>query len=145
MPTTSGYPNPVTRSELLDNENFGNPVNSVFTAAGGKSSLPANLMSLGFAGRTGMPGDIFNFRANQGGVFDNIDLTKWSEAERIEFLNKVASYGQDGSVSAQEHGQLSLMAANFSRNGDSEPAAVTANRLSGRRDFVPMGRNCVCV
>jgi hypothetical protein len=126
-PAAGGGTHAVTRGEILDNENFGNVVNTVFTAAGGQSYMPASLMPNAL-GRTGMPGDLFN-----GGDMSGIDMKKWSEAERKEFLNKVAEFGSDGTMlSWDEQSTLRNMAMGFSRNGDDEPAAVTANNAFGK-------------
>jgi hypothetical protein len=124
-PTADGGSKPITRGALLDNENFGNLVNSVFTAAGGASYSNPSIASLGW----GMPGGLFN--GEQNPLF-GIDLTKWSEAERIQFLSKVAEFGRDGTMmSGQEQGELRQMAMSFSRSGDNEPAAVTVNKGFG--------------
>jgi hypothetical protein len=127
-PTAGGYLMPITRGEILDNENFGNLVDSVFTAAGGKSSLPANLLGRGLT-FTGMPGSAFAPVGPQGWQQSG-DMTKWSESERIEYLNKVAEFGKDGTMSPQESGELAQMAGNFSRNGNNEPVAVTSTSHS---------------
>ncbi len=127
-PTASGGTNPVTRGQVMDNENFGNLVNSVFTAAGGKSSMPAGLQFAALA-RTGMPGDVFN----AGGTWrplSGIDMSKWSEGERVAFLNRVAEVGKDGVMSAQEQGELDQLAAGYSNNADNEPVAVTSTSPS---------------
>jgi hypothetical protein len=127
-PAAGGGTNTVTRGEILDNENFGNLVNTAFTAAGGKSYMPAPAV-MTVLGRTGMPGDLFN----GSGIGIGIDMTKWSEAERIEFLNKVAQFGSDGTMlSRDEQSTLHNMAMSYSRNGDNEPAAVTANTCFGK-------------
>jgi hypothetical protein len=124
-PTAGGGIRPVTRGEILDDENFGNLVNSVFTAAGGTSYTPA----LGFSGSlglSGMPGDLFD--GVKRSPLSEIDISKWSEAERTEFLNKVAEFGKDGTMlSWEEQSTLHNMAMGYSRNGDNEPTAVTAN------------------
>jgi hypothetical protein len=123
-PTASGGTKPISRGELLDNENFGNLVNSVFTAAGGTSYAPASPLIAGGMGLSGTPGDMFNGMGSRGPLW-GIDMTKWSEGERIQFLNKVAEFGRDGTMmSWEEQGQLRQMAMNFQSNGDNEPAAV---------------------
>jgi hypothetical protein len=126
-PTAGGYPLPITRGQILDNENFGNLVDSVFTAAGGKSSLPANLQGRGLA-ITGMPGSAFTPAGPQGVLIAG-DMTKWSEAERIDYLNKVAEFGKDGTMSSQEAAQLGEMAGTNIRNDDNEPIAVTSTSV----------------
>jgi hypothetical protein len=125
-PTAGGGTKPITRGDLLDNENFGNLVNSVFTAAGGASYANASIATLGW----GMPGGLFTGEPNP--LF-GVDLTKWSEAERIQFLTKVAEFGRDGTMmSGQEQGELRQMAMSFSQSGDNEPAAVTVNNGFGK-------------
>jgi hypothetical protein len=125
-PTASGGTKPITRGELLDNENFGNLVNSVFTAAGGTSYAPANPLIAGGMGLSGTPGGMFSGMGTRGPLW-GIDMTKWSEGERIQFLNKVAEFGKDGTMmSWEEQGQLRQMAMNFQSNGDNEPAAVVS-------------------
>lgn len=131
-PTASGGTRPITRGELLDNENFGNLVNSVFTAAGGTSYSPANPLIAGGMGLSGTPGGMFSGMGSRGPLW-GIDMTKWSETERIQFLNKVAEFGQDGTMlSWEEQAQLRQMAMNFQSNGDNEPTAVTANNGFGK-------------
>jgi hypothetical protein len=123
-PTAAGGTHAVTRGEILDNENFGNLVNTVFTAAGGKPLFSAPLLP-NFLGGSGMPGSIFT--STDRNALNGIDLTKMSEAERIAFLNKVAEFGRDGTLSREEEHQLKNMALGYCRDGDSEPTAVTAN------------------
>jgi hypothetical protein len=128
-PAAGGGTHAVTRGEILDNENFGNLVNTVFTAAGGKPPVVAGSLIL-TGSLSGMPGNLFN--NNNDSPLTGIDLSKWSEAERIEYLNKVAQFGSDGSLSWQEQGELRNMAMGYSRNGDNEPTAVTANNGFGK-------------
>jgi hypothetical protein len=127
-PAAGGGTRAVTRGELLDNENFGNLVNSVFTAAGGKPSGPAAL------GKMSTPGNLFN--GASAGYWQptntGIDITKMSEAERIAFLNQVAQFASDGTMSLEERGVLQNMAAGYSRDGENEPAAVTINNSTGK-------------
>jgi hypothetical protein len=123
-PAAGGGGYAVTRGEILDNENFDNLVDTVSQAAGGTSPKP------GFGA---MPGSIINGRSGlpaflSGTVGSNpVDMTKWSEAERIEFLHKVAQFASDGTLSRDELFALENMANGYSRLGDSEPTAVTAN------------------
>jgi hypothetical protein len=121
-PTAGGDARQITRGEILDDENFGNLVDSVFTAAGGKSSMPTMLLGRGLP-FTGMPGNAFA-PLGQRGPLTSVDMTKWSEGERIEYLNKVAEFGKDGAMSSQDSAELAQMAGNNSRNGDNEPIAV---------------------
>jgi hypothetical protein len=127
-PAVGGDPKQITRGEILDNENFGNLVNSVFTAAGGKSSMPANLQGRGLMDGS-MPGSAFA-PAGPRGVLGAGDMKTWSEAERVEYLNKVAAAGRDGVMSSQECAELGQMAGNNMRNGDNEPTAVTSTSTS---------------
>jgi hypothetical protein len=127
-PTAAGYPMPITRGEILDNENFSNLVDKVFMAAGGKSSLPASLQGRGLP-ITGLPGSSFVLAGPRGAALSD-NMSKWSEAERVEYLNKVAEFGRDGTLSAQEEGQLALLARNNLSGGDSEPIAVTSTSAS---------------
>jgi hypothetical protein len=131
-PTASGGAKPITRGEILDNENFGNLVNSVFTSAGGKPYLPPSPLIAGGLGLAGSPGSMFNTVGDRGGLW-GMDMTKWSESERIQFLNKVAEFGKDGTMlNWQEQAELRQMAMNFQRNNDNEPTAVTANNTFGK-------------
>ena len=89
-PTANGCPLPITRGQVLDNENFGNLVNSVFSAAGGKTSIPSGMFTKGL-GLFGAPGDMLSSASYMSGWSGGIDITKMSESERMAFLSKVAS------------------------------------------------------
>jgi hypothetical protein len=130
--TAGGGTKPITRGEILDNENFGNLVNSVFTGAGGKLYSPAPPLTAGGMGLAGSPGAMFNTGTGRDLLW-GIDMSKWSESERIQFLNKVAEFGKDGTMlSWQEQAELRQMAMNFQKNNDNEPTAVTANNTFGK-------------
>jgi hypothetical protein len=132
-PAAGGGGHAVTRGEILDNENFGNLVNTVFTAAGGSTpaagfgTTPGSIIYQ----RSGLP----TFLRGQGGS-DLVDMTKWSEAERVEFLNKVAQFASDGTLSRDEQFLLENTAMGYSRLCDSEPAAVTASKAFGKATVI---------
>jgi hypothetical protein len=134
-PTASGYPKPITRSELLDNENFGNLVNQVFAAAAGKPAVPDSMMTgtrMFQNTLLGVPQNFFS--SDNNGWSRGVDITKLSESERMTYLNKVAEFGKDGSISGEESAALLVLATELSRGGANEPIAVTSTGYSFSRN-----------
>jgi hypothetical protein len=113
----------VTNAQLLDDEGF---VILVYTAAGG--TKPVGLLAPPFG--SGLPGSAFSppqFNSPLWGA----NISNWSGAERVAYLQKVAEFAKDGVIDAKENAALRDMAMSFSRSADGAPVAVTLKPIVG--------------
>jgi hypothetical protein len=83
---------PITMAQLQNDEGFRKLADDVFMTAGGQGRQIGGTTLL-LRG----PGAVMG-----SGNFGGADLAKWSAEERISFLQEVAKYGTDGSVSDSE-------------------------------------------
>jgi hypothetical protein len=131
----------VTKGQLYDDESFSALADQVFLAAGGQPKpamqLPPNVKgTVAVFGRpTGLPSQLLD-------GLSGADMSKWSESERVSFLNKVAELGKDGTLSDADTSTLYGMISANNRTGDSAPAAVTdakGNSVMSKDDIMEDG------
>ncbi len=109
VPVAGGGTANITRAQVLDDEGFGALVDKVVGDASGKP-ITKYLGGMPLSGR-----DQFS------------SMSKWSETERIAYLQKAADLAKDGNLSLEDEGALAVLAQQNTAAGGDEPSVKLSN------------------
>jgi hypothetical protein len=130
LPTKSNQTQSITRGQLLDNEGFGKLIETVFNGTQDPSRIQTRVLSPLQTLLTRLTPSYQNPQSSQssswGALSDKtaLDFSHWSEAERIQFLEKVAVVGKDGTLSGDETAELATLITSNKTSGANEPSLM---------------------
>ncbi len=118
VPVAGGGTANITRGQVLDDEGFAALVNNVIGDASG--TQPTKHLG---GWRT-------------GGRDQFTDMSKWSESERVAYLQKAADLSKDGNLSPEDGGALGLLAQQYTSGGGDEPSVKFSNGKTVSNDDI---------